>query len=365
MQTQEIINQFKPIIIQISTPQGTGTGFYVRDYKVIITNKHVVKQNNEAVISGLLFPQRLAPVYFNDPKYDIAFIGAPEGIDFPEVRLTDRNVQDGDRVIAIGHPYGLNYTVTEGIVSKANRIQNGLRYIQIDAAINPGNSGGPLVNEFGEIVGVNTFIISGGDNLGFALRSEYLQESLNDYKEHLGQLAVRCSSCMNIVTKENIDGEYCPFCGTKVELPEQNEDKEYAPAGVNAVIENILKELGKDVKISRRGQYAWEIKEDSATINISYSSNNFIVCDAYLCRLPKSNIGTLYEFLLRENDKLMGHFFSISKQDVLISLLIFDQYLVFETGLLRFRELFNMANYYDDILIDKYGCLPRVLSEDS
>jgi len=364
MQTKEIIDLFQPILIQISTPQGTGTGFYLSDYNVIVTNNHVVQNNSEVVISGKVIPECMSPVFFNDPKYDLAFIRVPQEMNVTPVKLgLDRPVSDGEKVIAIGHPYGLKFTATEGIVSKAKRLHNGLNYIQIDAAINPGNSGGPLVNENGEIIGINTFIIAGGNNLGFALPDEYLLESLNEYKQHFGEMAVRCSSCMNIVTQQNIDGEYCPFCGTKVVLPVLTNKDEYKPVGVNALMEDILTELGKDVKLARRGQYSWEIKENSASIRINYNENGFIVGDAYICRLPKVNIGNVYEFLLKENDKTEGILFCVHNQDIILSTLIFDQYLTFETGKVIFGNLFKKADYYDDFLIQNYGCLPRVTEE--
>jgi serine protease Do len=364
MHTQEIINLFQPVLVQIATPQGTGTGFYLKDYNLIITNNHVVQNNSEVVINGKLIPECMSPVYFNDPKYDIAFIRVPNEIDASSVHLgTSQPVADGEKVIAIGHPYGLKFTATEGIVSKAKRLHNGLNYIQIDAAINPGNSGGPLVNQNGEVIGINTFIIAGGNNLGFALPNEYLIESLNEYKEHFGAMAVRCSSCMNIVTQQNIDGEFCPFCGTKVELPVMKKEDEYKPVGVNAVMENILTELGKDVKLARRGQSSWEVKEDSAIIRINYNENGFIVGDAYICRLPKTNIGNLYEFLLKENYNTEGILFCVNNQDIILSSLIFEQYLTFETGKIIFNNLFKKADYYDDFLIQTYGCLPRVTEE--
>ncbi|MBI5402716.1 MAG: trypsin-like peptidase domain-containing protein [Ignavibacteriae bacterium] len=364
MQTKEIIDLFQPILVQIATPQGTGTGFYLSDYNVIVTNNHVVQNNSEVVISGKLIPECMSPVYFNDPKYDIAFIRVPQDINVIPVKLgVNRQVSDGEKVIAIGHPYGLKFTATEGIVSKAKRLHNGLNYIQIDAAINPGNSGGPLVNEFGEIIGINTFIIAGGNNLGFALPDEYLLESLNEYKEHFGNVAVRCSSCMNIITQQNIDGEYCPFCGTKVTLPVLKKDEEYKPAGVNALIENILTELGKDVKLARRGQNSWEVKENSAVIRMNYNENGFIVSDAYICRLPKTNIGNVYEFLLKENNNTEGILFCVHNQDIILSSLIFDQYLTFETGKVIYSNLFSKADYYDDFLIQNFGCLPRVTEE--
>jgi serine protease Do len=365
MDSQDIIQLFHPIIIQISTPQGTGTGFYIKEFKLIMTNYHVVQNNYEVVISGKLFSEVLSPVFFYDPKYDIAFIKPPENIDFPDVKLGNTNlIKDGDEVIAIGHPYGLNYTATEGIISKAKRLYNDLNYIQIDAAINPGNSGGPLVNQAGEIIGMNTFIITNSNNLGFALPSEYIFESLNEFKNYEGKIAERCPSCLNIVTQENIEGEYCPFCGSKISLPALKKDEEYTPSGANLIIENILNALGKDVKLTRRGQSSWEVKEDSALIYLNYNTNGFIVGDAYICRLPKLNIGSLYEYMLRENDNLECLSLSLNKQDIVISTFIYDEYLTFETGLKILKELFEKANYYDDYLINNFGALQRV-HEDS
>ncbi len=147
-----------------------------------MTNNHVVKDNWKVTIKGRNFDKQLSRVVFADEKYDLAFITPPENAEMPLVRLgTYSALHDGDTVIAIGHPYGLNYTATQGVVSRIDRVHSGLKYIQIDAAINPGNSGGPLVNSHGEVVGVNTFIIKGGDNLGFALPVDDLKLALDQY----------------------------------------------------------------------------------------------------------------------------------------------------------------------------------------
>ena len=150
------------------------------------------------------------------------FCRRQQDIELPEVRLGQyEQMKDGDAVVAIGHPYGLNYTATQGVISKVDSIRDGLKYIQIDAAINPGNSGGPLVNMKGEIIGVNSFIIRGGDNLGFALPVDYLREALQMYLPNRGQATTRCFSCGYLVTQGNIDSKkYCPSCGTEVKLPE-------------------------------------------------------------------------------------------------------------------------------------------------
>jgi serine protease Do len=100
-----------------------------------------------------------------------------------------------------------------------DRIREGVRYIQIDAAINPGNSGGPLVNKEGEIIGINSFIIRGGDNLGFALPVSYMREALELYLPHIGEASTRCHSCNHLVLASTIEAtKYCPYCGTEVNL---------------------------------------------------------------------------------------------------------------------------------------------------
>src|SRR5947209_16875308 len=206
MNTQQIIELYRPAIIQIATQTSTGTGFYIKEFDLIVSNEHVIGKNAEVTIAGRLFEKRLARVWYTDRKHDLAFLQPPEDVQIPEVKLGNyEHMKDGDVVVAIGHPYGLNYTATQGVISKVDRIRDGVKYIQIDAAINPGNSGGPLVNKEGEIIGINSFIIRGGDNLGFALPVSYLKEALELYYPHKGQASTRCNSCNHLVLPSNIE----------------------------------------------------------------------------------------------------------------------------------------------------------------
>src|SRR2546423_8361179 len=193
MDVQSIIEKFQPTIIQIATQTATGTGFYIKEFDLIITNDHVVSDNTEVTIAGKLFDKSLARVWYTDRKHDLAFLEAPKNIVLPEIKLgLYEKMKDGDSVVAIGHPYGLNYTATQGVISKVDRIREGLKFIQIDAAINPGNSGGPLVSASGEVIGVNSFRIQGGDNMGFALPVNYLRIALQLYAPYKGTLSNRC-----------------------------------------------------------------------------------------------------------------------------------------------------------------------------
>jgi len=361
---QAIIESFQPAIIQIATQGGTGTGFYLKEYDMIVTNNHVVDINAEVTIAGKMFEKTLSRVWYTDRKHDLAFLEAPKNIAFPDIHLGRyETMKDGDEVVAIGHPYGLNYTATQGVISKVDRIREGLKYIQIDAAINPGNSGGPLVNENGEIIGVNSFIIRGGDNLGFALPVNYLREALQLYIPNKGQPSTRCFSCGYLVLPSNIDsGKYCPSCGTEVTLP-QLPEKEVEPVGTAKLIEEILKDLGKDVKLAREGVNNWTVKEGSAKIRIVYNPENyFIAGDAYLCQLPTdvTRIKPLYQFLLQENYLLNGLVLSCVKQNIVLSRVMYDLDITKENGTAVFQLLFKKADEYDDFLKKEYQCVDRL-----
>lgn len=364
MEFQQILERYQTAIIQIATQQGTGTGFYLKGYNLIITNNHVVDNNAEVTIQGKSFDKAMSRVYYTDRKHDLAFLEAPAGVELPELPLGRyEGMKDGDEVVAIGHPYGLSYTATQGVISKVDRIRDGLKYIQIDAAINPGNSGGPLVNGTGEVIGVNSFIIRGGDNLGFALPVSYLHEALEMYLPSFGQAGTRCHSCNTLVTAANIDSaKYCPNCGTEVKLPEMPE-KEVEPVGVPKLVEDILRDLGKDIKLARAGANNWEVKEGSAKIKINYNPENFfIVGDAFLCQMPQdpAKIKPLYQYLLQENFRMNSLILSCNKQNIVLSCLMYDLDVTRESGAAALRNLFQKADEYDDYLKTEYACVDRL-----
>ncbi len=353
---KEVIEKYRDVIIQIATPYSTGTGFYLRDSGFIITNEHVVRGNREVVIDGTMMPRQLARVVFTDPKFDLAFIEAPKS-ELPEVPLgLSRTVKEGDNVVAIGHPFGLKFTATQGIISNTLHKEKGIRYIQHDAALNPGNSGGPLVNEFSEVIGVNTFIINQSDNLGFSLPAHYLNDSIRAFIEKNGAVATRCINCSNIVFENSSEDGFCPHCGSGIELP--SEAEEYEAAGIARTIEGILEQCGHDIRLSRRGPNLWEVREGSANIFISYYEPLGVIAgDAVLCDLPKENIREVYEYLLRQNHEMETLSLSVREQEVVLSLIIFDKYLNLETGLKMFKYLFKKADFYDNILVEQFGAV--------
>ncbi|MFM8451194.1 MAG: trypsin-like peptidase domain-containing protein [Haliscomenobacter sp.] len=354
---REIIDRFREILIEIATPYSTGTGFFLKQAGLIITNEHVVRDNREVVILGARFPKQLVEVLFTDSRYDLAFLAAPTDVAFPDIHLaTAATWAEGDSVIAIGHPFGLKFTATRGIISNIRHDMDGILYIQHDAALNPGNSGGPLVNLQGEIIGINTFIIQDGNSLGFSLPCLEIERALADFQAAGGGVSARCGSCSNLVTSAEARDGYCPHCGARTLLADQAVP--YEPLGVAQTIEAMLQESGHAVALARRGPSNWEIHQGSARIHISYYEQTGLISgDAYLCRLPGANIQPLYEFLLRQNYETEGLTFSVDDQDIILSLILFDRYLNTASGLRLFQHLFERADYYDNILVEQYGAL--------
>ena len=357
---RDVIDQYRNVVIQIATPQFTGTGFFLKGPQLIVTNEHVVRGNRQVVIDGQRLHKQLTRVLYIDPKYDLAFLAAPKGAeDLPDVRLgLEHDLGEGDQVVAVGHPYGLKYTATQGIISNLRHEEDDVVYIQHDAALNPGNSGGPLVSRSGEVIGVNTFIVRDGDNIGFSLPASYLAQTITEYINSSGKIGARCHSCNNLVFEDTLDNSYCPHCGAKVELPSQAED--YEPTGIAKTVEEILTRLDHDVQLSRRGPNNWEVQQGSARAHISYhEKTGFLVGDAYLCLLPKDKIKDIYEYLLRQNAKIEGLTFSIHPkgQDIVLSLMIYDRYLNTESGQRLFERLIEKSDFYDNILVEQYGAI--------
>jgi serine protease Do len=152
---------------------GQGSGFIVDKSGYIVTNNHVVEGADKITVILKDETQLDAQVVGLDPVSDIALIKVNPKTQLKTVRLgSSDKLRVGEWVAAIGSPFGLEYTVTAGIVSAKGRVIGSGPYddfIQTDASINPGNSGGPLINMQGEVVGINTMIIAGGQGIGFAI----------------------------------------------------------------------------------------------------------------------------------------------------------------------------------------------------
>ena len=169
--------------------QSLGSGFVISSDGYILTNNHVVDKARDIKVSLSDGRVMEAKLIGTSREIDIALIKV-EAANLPFVELGDSDTLEvGDWVLAIGNPFGLNHTVTAGIVSAKGRVIGVGPYddlIQTDAAINPGNSGGPLFNIKGEVVGINTVIIATGQNLGLC-RADLHGERSSSFHQGKGQ----------------------------------------------------------------------------------------------------------------------------------------------------------------------------------
>jgi serine protease Do len=150
-----------------------GSGFIIDKAGYVVTNNHVIEGADQIKVKLDDESEFDAQVIGRDPSTDIALLKLKPDHDLPVAKLGDSgNLKVGQWVVAIGSPFGLERTVTAGIVSAKGRVIGSGPYddfIQTDASINPGNSGGPLINMQGEVVGINTAIVASGQGIGFAI----------------------------------------------------------------------------------------------------------------------------------------------------------------------------------------------------
>ena len=188
-----IVEEVLQSVVSIGTDKGMGSGAIIDEEGFIVTNFHVVQGAN-----------MIRVLTYNSKIYDAQLIGYEPNIDIAVLKIDGGNLKTlkfddsddtkvGERVIALGSPAGLSFTVTEGIISAVNREgPNKLKiYLQTDVPINPGNSGGPLVNTRGKITGINNYKIGGFEGLGFAIESntarDITEDVIDNYLNSLNQ----------------------------------------------------------------------------------------------------------------------------------------------------------------------------------
>jgi len=186
-----LADRFGEGVVMVSSPAGQGSGFFISQAGHVVTNFHVVEGERRLAVTVF---RRVDGEFRRDKFEDVDIVATNSFLDLALLKVNlppdytpvivylaarDR-LRDGDPVFAVGNPLGLERSVSEGIVSRRNRAESGLAYIQTTAQINPGNSGGPLFNAHGEVVGVTNMKIMGGEGLGFAIPVRYVIDFLRN-----------------------------------------------------------------------------------------------------------------------------------------------------------------------------------------
>ena len=187
---QDLVKSIGEAVVQVRTPEGLGSGFFINADGYLITNFHVIEGETE--ISVEVYHQKDGQLDRETYK-QVKIIAINKFHDLALLQIEDKSAPKfkfimlggsdaltvGDSVFAIGSPLGLERTVTQGIISTKTRELEGELYLQTSAQINPGNSGGPLFNMAGEVVGVTNMKITSGEGLGFAIPVELVKNFLD------------------------------------------------------------------------------------------------------------------------------------------------------------------------------------------
>ncbi len=188
---KSLTERFGEGVVLVSSPGGLGSGFFISEEGHLLTNFHVVEGERRLAVTvfrkiGSEFKREKieeVEIIATNPFLDLALLKATLPAGYKPVityLAPEDSLRDGDAVFAIGNPLGFERSVSQGIVSRRNRAEEGLAYIQTTTQINPGNSGGPLFNAKGEVVGVTNMKIMGGEGLGFAIPIRYAIDFLRN-----------------------------------------------------------------------------------------------------------------------------------------------------------------------------------------
>ncbi|EZH73915.1 hypothetical protein ATO12_13610 [Aquimarina atlantica] len=347
-----IVNNIENSVYRINTSNGSGTGFYSLQDHVIVTNYHVVSGCLTVSIEGQDKNRYLARVVYINQGKDIAFLQAEDLPKPAETILTnhDSETASRDKVLVLGYPYGMPFTVTEGIVSNPRQIIGGSNFIQTDAAINPGNSGGPVINEKGELVGIATSKFSDADNMGFAIPIETLREELEIVSELSGEYTIGCPSCNSLIEEKT---DYCPNCGNDIDekLFEENPLSDFS-----LKVEEAITKLDLDPVLARSGRERWYFHQGSAEIRMFVYDNNYLFATSPLNDLPRKNLAEVYTYILTANTG--KHRLSISNNQIFLSYRIHISDLYSENKeefLEDIAQLALKADDLDDMFVNDFG----------
>ena len=347
-----VVQHIENSVYRINTANGSGTGFYSLQDNIIITNYHVVAGNLTVSVEGQDKNRYLAKVIYVNQGKDIAFLRA-ESLPKPtKTVLTTHTteISSRDKVIVLGYPFGMPFTVTEGIVSNPKQVIDGSNFIQTDAAINPGNSGGPVINEKGELVGIVTSKFTEADNMGFAIPMETLREELEIVNELTNNLTIGCHSCYGLIEEKT---SYCPNCGNDIDeqLFEEN-----PLSDLSLKVEEAITKLNIDPVLARSGRERWYFHQGSAEIRMFVYDNNYLFATSPLNNLPRKNLAEVYEYILTTD--LGKHRLSISGNQIFLSyrIHISDLYSDYKDEILEdIAQLAIKADDLDDLFVNDFG----------
>ncbi len=346
-------DQLTAAVFKINTSSGSGTGFHHAPENIIITNHHVVAGNRAVALEDHNRHRYLAKVIYINPVADLAFLRPEKPLDAPSLPIDfSTEVSKQDKVYVLGFPFGMPFTITEGIVSNPKQLMEGRHYVQTDAAVNPGNSGGPVVNNDGNLIGVTTAKFTNADNVGFAIPLDVLEEELTALKANeADKHAIKCSSCGTLLYERT---EYCHNCGNDIntawfDTPE--------PSPFALFVEEAIAKLDMNPILARTGYDYWEFHQGSSLIRIFVYNRNYLYITSPLNNLPKEGLEKLYTYLL--SDPLHPYKLGVYENHIYLSYRVHISDIFTDHKATIQEHITAMplkADEMDDFFANQYGC---------
>jgi len=342
-------------IYKVNHAGGTGSCFYLKQYKIFVTNYHVVEGFKKMAIQDNnknLFP---VDVVLVNPDLDIALLSAQGDFShLPEINLSKTGeVQIGQKLNVAGYPFGMPFTVTEGTVSSPKQLIRNRYYLQTDAAVNPGNSGGPMFDENDNLVAITASKITDADNMGFGIPVSGLAKILDEIESlDITKYNVQCSSCDTFISEQT---EYCPSCGEKIS---ENIFKELQLTDFAQFCEKAIEDMGINPILARVGYEAWKFHKGSSEIRMFVYDRAYLFCTSPINILPKKDLEPVLKFLLC--GATQPYQLGIDNNQIFISYRVHLSDLLCEKYAEELRNnitnLAFKADELDNFLNEKYGC---------
>ncbi len=356
------MNDTTKSIYRVITASGSGTGFKVAGHHFVITNYHVVQGSKTLAVEDNDKNRFLAHVIMANPYVDLAFLSVKE-LEEHHGTITireDITVEATQKIYINGFPFGMPFTITEGIVSSPSQPMDGRNYIQTDAAVNPGNSGGPMLDKDGTLLGVTTSKFTNADNVGFGIKHSDLIKEIQDYQFSDVKYRVKCHSCDSYIEEET---EFCPNCGSSIN---KSVFEEFEKSYLTNFIEEGLKEtLKTNPVLCRAGRDYWEFHQGSALIRIFVMNGSYLITTSPLNELPKENLKELLTYITASDTS--PYMLGIFKNNIYISYRVHLSDIYSDSKEEIKKNIMNMAlkaDDLDDFFKDNYGCKMSIMSKE-
>ncbi len=308
-----MIEDIDQSVFKVITSDGTGSGFKVQGYNFIITNFHVIEGCRQVAVENTTQDKFLGRIIMANPELDLAFIYVEDLKNKESCIVLDKDikVKTTQKIYICGFPFGMPFTITEGIVSNPKQLISNRYILQTDAAVNPGNSGGAMIDEQGVLLAVTASKLTNADNVGFGIRHEDLIKELDNYQQDNNTFKVKCNSC-DTYTQEKVS--FCNSCGNKIT---KSAFEEFDLSTLALFVEDSLKQLGVNPVLCRAGRDYWSFHQGGTLIRIFIYQDDYLIATSPLNELPKSDLKDLLYFL--NSNQVEPFYLAISENKIYLS----------------------------------------------